>query len=88
LASRSNVHYVVADAMKEYYQDGDRSSVERNKRNAGRYSELIGRYVQFNWGQDGQCDDIWLNTDIINWNIQSTNYNSLYIMVYAPELEL
>ena len=87
LVPKSNVHYVVADAIKEYYQDGGRASLEGNKRNAGRDSELIGRYVQFNWGRDGRCDDIWLNTDIINWNIQSTNYNSLYLMAYAPEIE-
>ena len=66
----SNGHYVVADAMKEYYQENN--------------GDLQGRYVGFNWGWDGQCDDIWLNTDIINWNILSYNFNSLYYMVYVP----
>lgn len=73
-SSWSNGHFVVADAMRETYQTNN--------------DVLTGRYVGFNWGWDGQCDDIWLNTDVINWNIQSNNYNTIHYMVYAPVIDI
>lgn len=63
-------HYVVADAMKNQYSDTN---------------QLISRYVGFNWGYDGQYDNIWLNTDVISWT-SSSYYNSVECMMYEYTL--
>ena len=59
-------HFVVADAMKEVYQN----------------NQLTGRYVGFNWGWDGFCDNLWINTDTINWTINNTTFNSIACVYY------
>jgi hypothetical protein len=62
--------YVVADAMEELYTD----------------SVLTSRYIGFNWGFDGQYDNLWLNTDAINWSANHI-YSGVNCMIYHATLE-
>ncbi len=64
-------HYVVADAIKEQYSSSN---------------QLISRWVGFNWGYDGQYDNLWLSTDVINWTSNSF-YNSISCMIYNYSIE-
>ena len=68
----SDRHYLVADAIKEYYQ------------NPG--GELLSRYIGFNWGWDGLCDDYWFSTDALNWFANGTVFNDIFCMIYIVSI--
>lgn len=67
-------HYVVADAMKEYRETTNGNTV------------VTGRYIGFNWGWNGNCDDLWLNSDVVSWTVNGDYYNSISCMIYQVTL--
>ena len=60
----------ISDAMEELYTD----------------SVLTSRYIGFNWGFDGQYDNLRLNTDAINWSANHV-YSGVNCMIYHATLE-